>query len=231
MSIKIMIIEDDFNLRVQLSEVLKGYGYQVSFITDFKNTLDTVKKEKPDLVILDINLPYFDGYYYCKMIRKESNIPIIVTSARNSESDQILSMELGCDDYITKPFSIPIFVSKINALVRRIYGKYTQKESLEYNGLSLNENDLTLSFKNIKVELSKNEYKIMKLFIQNPEKLITRDILLEAIWDDKLFVDDNTLTVNMTRIKNKLVSLNLENAIKTKRGLGYILEVKEWKKY
>lgn len=219
---RLLIVEDDVSLRHQIGEILKENGYEVFYVEDFNNVLNIALQGDYDLIILDINLPYLDGNYYCRMIRKNSNVPIVITSARGSDTDQILSMELGSDDYLIKPFNIQILLSKINAILRR-----TKKESRkEYKGLSISD-DLKMSYHNKELELTKNEYKILSIFISKPKEVISREELLESIWDDKTFVDDNTLTVNMTRLKNKIESLGLKDTIKTKRGMGYLFEVNE----
>lgn len=224
MSSKIIIIEDDEALRNNLKEALVLNGFDVSVVLDFRNVLSYFENNSYDLVILDINLPYLDGNYYCRMIRRNSNVPILITSARNSETDQILSMELGSDDYVVKPFNINVLISKINAILRRTMLSSKTKQ-LEYKGLKLDDDAFKLTYSNETIDLTKNEYRLVKLFITNPGVIIPREKLLEEIWDDKEFVDDNTLTVNVTRIKNKLEALGIKDSIKTKRGVGYLFEV------
>lgn len=223
---RILVIEDDVNLRNQLMDTLSMNGYDVSCVEDFKLVMDKVDAVNPDLIVLDINLPYMDGNYFCRAIRKKHNMPIIITSARNSESDQILSIELGGDDYVVKPFNVQVLMSKIAALLRRCYGEYNANTATSGNiavkGITLDDPGMKLSYKNITYELSKNEYKLLKIFMKNPDEVISRETLLGEIWDDKSFVDDNTLTVNMTRLKKLFDGMGLGNTIKTKRGMGYI---------
>ncbi len=224
---KIMIIEDDIQLRNQIKELLLRDQYEVYVVEDFHNVEEQFGRYEPDLVLLDINLPYYDGNYYCRMFRKKSKIPIIITSARNSDTDQILSMELGADEYIVKPFNIQVLLAKVNALVRRLYGEYSLTESvqeLSVFGITLDHNGFKISYKSRMEELSKNEYKLIKKFLQNPNKILSREVLLEELWDESSFVDDNTLTVNVTRVKNKLMNLGVEDVIKTKRGAGYLFD-------
>jgi len=226
---KIMIIEDDVQLRNQIKEVLIGYEYEVYAIETFHNVEEQFESIKPHLVLLDINLPHYDGNYYCRIFRKHSKIPIIITSARNSDMDQILSMELGADEYIVKPFNIQVLMAKINALIRRLYGEYSIKENnneVDINGITLNGNSFKVTYKNLTEELGKNEYKLLKKFLLNINRVISREELLEEIWDVSSFVDDNTLTVNVTRLKSKLGNLEIEGVIKTKRGIGYIFDTK-----
>lgn len=227
---KILIIEDDITLREQLKEVLASYQYEVFAIENFLNVEEQFIKIAPDLVLLDINLPRFDGNYYCRIFRRSSKVPIIITSARNSELDQILSMELGADDYVTKPFPIPVLLAKINALMRRMYGEYAIEETTKdimVKGIILDEYNFKIRYGELQEELSKNEFKLMKKFLLKPDQIITREELLEEIWDMSNFVDDNTLTVNVARMKSKLTALGLNDMIKTKRGLGYFFDSSE----
>lgn len=226
---KILLIEDDESLRNQVTEILRGYEYDVFTVTDFRRVMERVAEVSPDLIVLDINLPYFDGNYYCRTIRKKYQMPIIVTSARGGDTDQILSMELGCDEYVVKPFSVKVLVSRISACLRRSYGEYQQKKELDCCGMKLLTDSMRLSFQGEILDLSKNEFRLMKLMMENPDKVLSREDLLLAIWDEKEFVDDNTLTVNITRIKTKLSSLSLKKVIQTKRGSGYLFCTEELK--
>lgn len=223
---KILIVEDDRQLLRQMMEVLSGYSYEVYEVTDFHKVKERFLEVMPDLVLLDINLPYYDGNYYLKLFRKESTVPVIMTSARNSDMDQVFSMELGADEYVVKPFSIPVLLAKINALLRRVSCEYSpnKEQTLAINDLMLDGKAFRLSNKQTSIDLSKNEYKLLKVFFEQPDSVLSRDQLLEAIWDMDAFVDDNTLTVNVTRIKQKLGSLGYENAILTKRKAGYLLD-------
>lgn len=219
--LKIMIVEDDDMLREQLAQLLKYEGYDVMAVTDFTKVEETFNSYTPDLVLLDINLPYFDGHYYCRVFRRRSNSLIIVTSARNSDADQILSMELGADEYITKPYNVQVLIAKVNALMRRIAGEYSSKEETTYNGLALNDKTFTITYYGRTTELSKNEYRLLKKLISEKGGIVSREDLLMELWDDSSFVDDNTLTVNVTRLKNRLSEIGIDDVIKTKRGMGY----------
>lgn len=231
---KIMIVEDDRALRNQVKEMLTDYEYTILAIEDFQHVEEQFKAFQPDLVLLDINLPYYDGNHICRKLRKISNVPIIITSARNSEMDQIFSMEVGADDYVIKPFAIPILLAKINALLRRTYGEYVKGEQVgvtQVGEIRLQDKDFTLSYKSKSVELSKNEYRLMKAFLHCPGEIITRENLLEILWDNQDFVDDNTLTVNITRLKGQLGELGLVEMIKTKRGVGYYMDTEQMEEY
>lgn len=224
---RIMVIEDDMQLRKQLCQILEGYGYQVFAVQEFDRVEELFLQERPELVILDINLPQYDGNYFCRIFRRYGNTPIIVTSARNSEMSQILSIELGADEYIVKPFTIELFLAKVNALVRRIYGDYADIpcDARKQERIQLNERSFKISVNGTTCELSKNEFKLIKVFLLKRNQVITREELLEELWDQSNFVDDNTLTVNITRLRTKLALLGLDDIIKTKRGVGYILDI------
>lgn len=231
---RIMIIEDDVQLREQMCQILSVYGYHIEAVQDFHKVEEQFLESKPDLVVLDINLPYYDGNYYCRIFRRNSNVPIIITSARNSEMSQILSIELGADDYIVKPFPVELFMTKVNAMIRRSYGDYAQdttdtRNALENNlgsgGLYLDEKSFKVTADEKVIELSKNEFKLMKAFLMKPDEVLTREELLEELWDQSDFVDDNTLTVNITRLRGKLTELGYEDCIKTKRGVGYVFSI------
>lgn len=217
---KILIIEDDLKLRRYMEEYLNAYDYEASVLEEFDNVLEDVKRIEPDLIILDINLPVFDGFYFLKLIRNKTNIAVIIVSARSEEGEQIRGMELGADDYVTKPFSMGILLAKINAVLRRTSSN-PAVEQIDIEGLILMSDSMRLKFQDQIVELSKNEYKILKLLMSNLGKVITREELLETLWDDNAFIDDNTLTVNITRVKKKIRNLGAKNEIVTKRGVGY----------
>lgn len=219
---KILLIEDDLKLIKYIKKYLTVYDYEVFIVEDFECIVETVDRIEPQLIILDINLPTLDGFYFLKRIRKNHTMPIIILSARNEEGEQIRGMELGADDYITKPFSVGILLAKINAALRRAT-QYSEENKIEDGKLVLLEDSLKLQYEHKTVELSKNEYKIIKLLMQNSGKLVSRDDLFDVLTDYNRFVAENTLNVNISRIKSKLKELGLEHVITTKRGLGYVL--------
>ncbi|MGD6781444.1 response regulator transcription factor [Sutcliffiella horikoshii] len=224
---KIMLIEDDRQLSELVGNHLERYGYKIHFPKDFQYIIESFTEVQPDLILLDINLPYYDGYFLCRSIRQQSTVPIIIISARSTEMDQIMAMELGADDYITKPFTFELLHTKVKATIRRVYGEYASRVTGEISteGLKLDSQTLVVQFEGNREELSKNEYILLKKLIEQHNTYIPRETLIEAVWDSLNFVDDNTLTVNMTRIKQKLSSLGLRNVITSKRGVGYMLSV------
>lgn len=216
---KVAIIEDDLLLKKYMTEYLQADRFDVVLIDETKDVIAQLELHQPSIILLDINLPQFDGFYYTKMIRKRWQTPIIILSARSDESEQIRGMTFGADDYITKPFSVGVLVAKIHAVLRRFQ---PSTEELEINNLLLHEKTMRLSREEQQIELSKNEFRILHIFMARPDEVITREELLTELWDHQDFVDDNTLSVNMTRIKQKLKMLGIEQAFVTKRGVGYV---------
>lgn len=219
---KIYLVEDDTQLQNQLKDYLQRYDYEVYTVHDFKKVEDEFNVIQPDLVLLDINLPYYDGLYLCRVMRKKSNVPIIIISARTSEAEQIIGLEQGADDYITKPLNLHLLLTKIKVLLRRI-SQIIDNDITELCGLKLNNKNYKVSYNQKDIEFSKNEFNLLRTLIKNKDQIVTREELLEELWDENLFVEDNTLTVNVTRVKNKLKDLGIDEVIKTKRGVGYYL--------
>lgn len=221
---KIMIIEDDVSISKLISENLEKWQMDSYITKDFNNIIDQFNEYKPDLALLDINLPIYDGYYWNQEIRKISKTPIIIISSRNSNMDQIMSMNMGADDFVEKPFSVDILVAKINALLRRTYDfTKSASDTVEHNGLKLNLSSGTVEINDHKIDLSKNEYKLLQRLLKDQGKIVTREQLLNFMWDDERFVDDNTLTVNINRLRGKIEKYGLKNYIVTKVGQGYII--------
>ncbi len=223
---KILIIEDDEKLRNELEIFLNNNGYQVDNLTKFDNTLQDILEKKPDLLLLDINLPNADGEYICKEIRKQSNMPIIIVTSRNSELDELLCLNYGADHYITKPFNLQILLAKIAGLLRRTNMEGRNLDKIDCKDFILNSNKNTIQKDEREIELTKNEFRILKYLVQNREKIVSREDIMECLWDSESFIDDNTLTVNITRLRNKLDELNLKELLETKRGQGYMLRRK-----
>jgi len=211
--------------------MLERYQYEVAVVKDFKNVIDHLIEMEADVVLLDINLPYIDGFHICKSLRSKSNVPIIIISARNTDADQILGVELGADDYLVKPFSVEVLHSKIKASIRRVYGKFfTEKNNSVYEDFVLDYNTFTVSYKEKGIELTKNEFKIVKYLVEKPNVIVPRESLLNELWDDVSFVDNNTLNVNISTIKTKLTEIGCCDAIHTKRGYGYKFVPYWWEK-
>lgn len=220
----IMIIEDDKKLRNLIKNHLEKYGYEAYIVEDFSRVNEEFIESNPHLILMDINLPLYDGFYWCRDIRRISNVPIIFISARDSDMDQVMAIENGGDDYITKPFSYDVLLAKIKGVIRRVYGSYADSgsnEILEVNGLFLHINQSVVEYRGRKIELSKKEFQIIQLLLKNEGKIVSRETLLEALWNDIEFVDDNTLSVNMTRVRKRLEELGIKDVIETKRGQGY----------
>ncbi|NFI04970.1 response regulator transcription factor [Clostridium botulinum] len=219
---KIMIIEDNKTIRERLADLLIKYGYEVFLPKDFTNIIEDFNKNNPHLILLDINLPIFDGFHFCKEIRKHSNIPIIFVTSRDSNMDEIMSMTVGGDDFITKPYDSQILIARITAVLRRSYNNLSN-DILEYKGVSLNLGKGNVTYQNKTIDLTKNELKILHNLLQNKGSIVTRDDLMNYLWNDDVFLDDNTLTVNINRLRKKLEEININDFIETRRGLGYII--------
>lgn len=220
---KILIIEDDEKLREELKIFLNKNGYNAITLTTFDNTIQDILQTNPDLILLDINLPNTDGEYICKEIRKQSNMPIIIVTSRDNELDELLSINNGADHYITKPFNIHILLAKIGSLLRRT-NMQEVNDKIDEKDFILNTSNNTIEKDGKIIELTKNEYKILKYLVQNRGKIVSREDIMECLWESESFIDDNTLTVNITRLRNKLEELELKELLETKRGQGYILK-------
>ncbi|APQ96359.1 response regulator transcription factor [Clostridium botulinum] len=233
MSYKIMIIEDDKNIAKLLGEHIEKYGYEALVAKDFEKILETFEMEKPNLILLDVNLPKFDGYYWCRRIREKSLCPIIFISARDSEMNQVMAIESGADDYITKPFYYEVVLAKIKSQLRRVYGDYAANSQVErildVEGLLFYPERLQVHFNEKEAMLSKKEGDLLDAMMKIYPKVATREELLEKIWDDTTFVDENTLNVNIARLRKKLSDLGIKDSIETVRGAGYRLNV-TWRK-
>ncbi|GMK95068.1 TPA: response regulator transcription factor [Clostridioides difficile] len=221
---KIMVVEDDVSLKNIIAECLTKWGHNVHQIENLENIIEEFKNYKPQLVLLDINLPFYDGFYWCNEIRKISKVPIIFISSRNSNMDVIMGVNLGADDYIQKPFSIDVLVAKVNALLRRTYNFVDNNSNqIIHNSVTLDLSTATINYEDNTIELTKNEIKILHELMKYKGQIVSRNKLMKKLWDNDWFVDDNTLTVNVNRIRSKLNEIGLEDFIETKRGLGYII--------
>ena len=221
---KILIIEDDLVIAKGLQNHLCQWGYQVDYVTDFKAVLKTFSELDPQLVLLDISLPFFNGYHWCSEIRKLSKVPIIFISSMSDNINIVMAVNMGGDDFIAKPFDLSVVVAKVQALIRRTYSFGGQMNIIEQSGAVLNLSDTTLSYQNEKIALTKNEFKILQILLENAGKVISRDIMMTRLWESDSFIDDNTLTVNVARLRKRLEEIGLCDFIKTKKGLGYMVE-------
>ncbi|MBD5526115.1 MAG: response regulator transcription factor [Lachnospiraceae bacterium] len=218
---KILLIEDDPIIRNELQLLLSNAGYTVDTVTDFSDPLEQVRSFSPDLILLDINLPKQDGYTLCTSIRNFSATPILFITGRNTAMDELQALTLGGDDYITKPYNIPVLLARINRLLCRCGTASAEIRHAEYQGIKLNLVAGTLSFGTQEIELTKTELKIMHYLFTHPNEIVTRLELVEYLWDNEIHIDDNTLSVNIMRIREKLRSLGVDDLIQTKRGMGY----------
>ncbi|WP_042273308.1 response regulator transcription factor [[Clostridium] dakarense] len=219
----IMIIDDNEQLQNELGNLLTSNGYLIIKSREFNNISKLVKEQSPHLILLDINLPQDDGFKICTEIRSFSNVPIIFITSRNTNIDEIMGITLGGDDFITKPYNTQILLARISSLLKRAYPNENTMDTLEYDGLKLNILSSTIEHEGNVVELTKNELKILHYLLNNKGKIVSRYDIMEYLWDSSLFVNDNTLTVNITRIRSKLEEIGIKELIKTKRGQGYII--------
>lgn len=218
---KIMIVEDDVTIRKILKESLCQWGFNAFYIEDFNQVLKSFIDEKPHLILMDVTLPFYNGYYWTKEIRKYSKLPIIFISSNTGNMDMIMAMNMGGDDYITKPFELDFVIAKVQALLRRSYEFITQSSIIEHEGLILNLLEGIITYQNQSEELTKNELKIIQLLLENKGNIVSRDKMMVKLWNSDCYIDDNTLTVNVNRLRKKIEKLGLMNFVKTKKGMGY----------
>lgn len=221
---KILIVEDDSVIAKAMELHLNNWGYECRVVRDFQNIMVEFAKENPQLVLMDISLPFYSGYHWCSEIRKISKVPIIFISSASDNMNIVMAINMGGDDFIFKPFDLTILVAKVQAILRRTYDFTSNSDILEHRGVLLNLSDNTLIYKGEKTELTKNEYRIIQILLENNGTIVSRDRLMERLWETDCFVDDNTLTVNVTRLRKKLTNIGLEKFIITKKGVGYMVE-------
>ena len=221
---KILIIEDDEKLRNELETFLNKNGFVATSLKKFDNAVEDILNEKADLLLLDINLPYTDGEFICKEIRKISNVPIIMVTSRDSEMDELLSLNYGADQYVTKPYNIQILLAKIVGPLKRNQNAGNNPDKIDCGEFVLNTAGRIIEKEDNKVELTKNEYKILEYLVLHRQQVISRDEIMDYLWESEEFVDDNTLNVNIKRLRTKLEELGLIDQIETRRGQGYLLK-------
>ena len=221
---KILIVEDDQKLRNELKIYLEKNGYEALTIEKFDNSIQDILDKKADLILLDINLPYLDGEYICKEIRKTSIVPIIMVTSRDSELDELISLNNGADQYVTKPYNLQILLAKIAGLLKRTENTGMNQNKIDCREFILNISKSMIEKEEKQIELTKNELKILHFLVLRKGQIVSRDEIINYLWDSESFIDDNTLTVNMTRLRTKLEEVGLKDIIETKRGQGYILK-------
>ncbi|MGX7112672.1 response regulator transcription factor [Gemella cuniculi] len=220
---KIMIVEDDEIISNSVAEYLKKWHYLTYEVQNFQNVVKEFVEQSPDLVLMDINLPYYDGYYFCEEIRKVSKVPIIFISSANNDMNIVMAMNIGADDFIEKPFKLIVLKAKVEALLRRVYNFNSGSNLVVYREVIFDMNKDEIKFSDNVTTLTKNESKILTVLLENREKIVTRDEIINALWQSDNFIDENTLSVNINRLRTKLKSIGVEDFITTKKGKGYII--------
>lgn len=221
---KILIVEDDLTIARSVKKHIESWGFEVATICDFKDIMAPFMEYKPHLVLLDIYLPFFNGYHWCSEIRKVSSVPIIFISSASDNMNIVMAMNMGADDFIKKHFDLDVLMAKIQALLRRTYDFGNMTHVLEYKGVILNTSSFTLEYNGEKIELSKNENKILQVLLENKGKAVSRDSIMIKLWETDDYIDDNTLTVNIARLRKRLQDVGLSDFIVTKKGIGYMVE-------
>lgn len=221
---KILIIEDDLTIARAIKDHLCKWDYEVVCVTDFKNIVEQVIQFEPHLVLLDVMLPFFSGYHWCSEIRKISKIPVMFISSAGDNMNIVMAMNMGGDDFIAKPFDLNVLTAKVGALIRRTYSFQGQVNVLEHQGVLLNLSDTTLTYQNQKINLTRNDLRILQLLMENAGQVVSREEIMQRLWESDHYIDENTLTVNITRLRKKLAEAGLEDFIVTKRGLGYMVQ-------
>lgn len=218
---RILIVEDDVTIGGTIARQLSSWGYQVKCVEDFQNVLQEFAGFEPQLVLLDLSLPFFNGFHWCDEIRKLSQVPIIFISSAADNMNMVMAMSRGADDFIPKPFDMDVLVAKIQAMLRRAYSFGNSGNLLEHKGAILNLANTTLNWEGKVIELTKNDFRILQILFENAGKVVSREAIMTKLWENDSFIDDNTLTVNMTRLRRKLEGAGLMDFIVTKKGLGY----------
>ena len=220
---KVMIVEDDEIISNSIAGYLNKWQYTTHEVSNFQNVITEFVEEKPDIVLMDINLPYFDGYYFCEEIRKISKVPIIFISSASDDMNIVMAMNIGADDFIEKPFKLVVLKAKIEALLRRVYNFNSSNSLIVYKEVIFDINKDEIKYKDNSATLTKNESKILTILLENREKIVSREDIIAALWQSDNFIDENTLSVNVNRLRAKLKSIGVDEFITTKKGKGYIV--------
>ena len=221
---RILIIEDDMTIAHALANHLERWDYETRCVEDFKYVTEVFMEYDPQLVLLDVMLPFFNGFHWCQEIRKISKVPIIFLSSANDNINIVMAMNMGGDEYIEKPFDLNVVTAKVQAILRRAYSFQGSVNVMEYHGAVLHLNDAVIGYRDRELELTKNEFRILQMLLENRGKIVSRDDLITRLWESDEFIDDNTLTVNIARLRKKLEQLGLDDMIRTKKGIGYMVE-------
>ncbi len=221
---RILIVEDDNRISEQLKKHLEKWGYEARTVTCFENILPQFIAYNPQLVLLDIGLPFYNGYYWCSEIRKLSQVPVVFISSAGDNMNIVMAMNMGGDDFVVKPFDLEVLLAKVQAILRRTYSFCAPPSVMEHGGVILNLSDMSLLFDGRRVELSKNEFRILQILYEHAGSTVSRESIMKRLWDNECFVDENTLTVNINRLRKKLEEAGIKNFILTKKGIGYQLK-------
>ena len=221
---KIFIVEDDPVIASAVAEHIASWGCEPRIARNFQNIVQEFVEFDPQLVLLDVGLPFYNGYHWCSEIRRISSVPIIFVSSASDNMNIVMAINMGADDFIAKPFDLNVLTAKVQAMLRRTYDLGGQTRLLQHRDAVLNTDDSTLTYHGERVELTKNEYRILQVLMENKGKTVSRDVLMQRLWESDSFVDENTLSVNVARLRKKLDGAGLENFITTKKGMGYIVE-------
>ena len=220
---RLLIVEDDMGIAEAIKAQAELWDMQVRYVQDFRNVMAEFAESDPHIVLLDISLPFFNGYHWCSEIRKVSKVPIIFISSASDNLNMVMAMNLGADDFIAKPFDQSVLMAKLQALLRRTYDFGAPQQVLEHRGALLNTGDSTLIYRDEKIQLSKNEFRILSVLLKSKGKVVSREKLMQALWETDSFVDENTLSVNVNRLRKRLSAAGLEDFITTKFGVGYLI--------
>ena len=220
---KVLIVEDEKVIADTLAAHLNKWGYEAVCVTDFQNVLEEFEREKPHIVLMDIGLPFFNGYHWCTQIRAQSKVPVIFLSSMSDNMNIVMAMNMGGDDFIAKPFDLSVLTAKINAVLRRAYSFSGNSDLISHGSVILDISSAVVTNGDKKAELTKNELRILRTLMENAGRIISRDTLMQRLWETDCFVDENTLTVNVSRLRKKLENIGLENYIATKVGMGYMI--------
>ena len=224
---RILVIEDDFSMAEAMKRQIESWGNEVLLVSDFQHVIPTFVEYDPHMVLIDIMLPFYNGYHWCSEIRKISNVPVIFVSSASDNMNIVMAMNMGGDDFIPKPVDLNVMVAKIQALFRRAYDMAEKSPVLEHGGVALNVNDTSFSYGGERMELTKNEFRILQTLMENKGKVVSRDTLMTRLWQEDSYVEENTLTVNVARLRRKLSAAGAKDFIATRVGRGYIIEVRQ----